>query len=90
MGTLCNSTELELQTEQECKIACAELGFPFKGIWNGPGDFPNCVFTEGLDRVCHFNTSPKPGRTSVNSKYSAICKRENLHGKRQMIYLNFD
>jgi len=73
-GTLCNPQTLELQTEQECINACKELGYPYLGSWNGPGDFPKCTFTEGGNRVCHFNTSPAPGRTNVNSQYAAICK----------------
>ena len=73
-GTLCNPQTLELQTELECINACKELGYPYLGSWNGPGDFPKCTFTEGGNRVCHFNTSPAPGRTNVNSQYAAICK----------------
>merc|ERR1712223_768602 len=72
-GTTCNPQNLELQTEQECINACNELGYPYLGSWNGPGDFPKCTFTEGGNRVCHFNTSPSPGRTNPNSQYSAIC-----------------
>ena len=75
MGTLCNSKNIELQTEDECKIACAELGFSYKGSFNGPGDFPKCQYTEGGNRGCYFNTSPSPGRSDVNSKYSAICAK---------------
>ena len=74
-GKLCNPQTLELQTEQECINACKELGYPYLGSWNGPGDFPKCTFTEGLNRVCHFNTSPIPGRANVNSEYAAICKK---------------
>ena len=75
MGSLCKSQDMELETEQECKEACLQLGFPYLGSWNDPGDFPQCTFTEGLNRVCHFNTSPTPGRTNVNSQYAAICKK---------------
>jgi len=74
-GTLCNPQTLELQTEQECINACSVLGYQYLGSWNGPGDFPKCTFTEGGNRVCHFNTSPVPGRTNVNSEYAAICKK---------------
>ena len=75
MGTLCNPVAQELATEAECITACGQLGFPYLGSWNGPGDFPKCVYTEGLNKVCHFNTSPSPGRVNVNSKYSAICTK---------------
>ena len=50
------------------------------GPWNGPGDFPKCTFTEGGNRVCHFNTSPIPGRTNVNPTYAAICKKIDNSG----------
>jgi len=73
MGKLCDYQALEIQTEQECINACAAMGITYLGSWNGPGDFPKCTYTEGLNRVCHFNTSPSPGRSSVNSQYSAIC-----------------
>ena len=74
VGTLCQPQNLELQTEQDCRTACSKLGYPYRGSWNGPGDFPKCVFTERVNRVCHFNTSSQPGRTNVNGKYAAICR----------------
>ena len=80
IGALCNPQSSELQTEQECKDACNKLSISYLGSWNGPGDFPKCTFTEGLNRVCHFNTSPIPGRTNVNSKYSAICRKATILG----------
>ena len=73
-GTLCQPQSMEIQTEQECIIACAKLRYPYLGSWNGPGDFPKCVFTERLNRVCHFNTSFQPNRFNVNQNYAAICK----------------
>ena len=77
-GTLCHPQHfpysMEIKTEQECRAACTILGYPYLSPWNGPGDFPKCVFTEKLNRVCHFNTSPFPGRSNVNQNYSAICK----------------
>ena len=78
MGSLCQSQDLELETEQECKEACLKLGYPYLGSWNDPGDFPKCTFTEGLNKVCHFNESPSPERIKVNPKYAAICKQINL------------
>ena len=80
IGTLCNTQNSEIQTEQECIAACRKLGITYLGPWNGPGDFPKCTFTEGLNRVCHFNTSPIPGRTNVNPKYAAICKNIDNSG----------
>ena len=80
MGTLCNTKNSELQIEQECIAACKELGITYLGPWNGPGEFPKCQFTEGLNRVCHFNTSPIPGRTNVNPKFAAICKKIDYSG----------
>ena len=73
-GTLCQPQGMELQTEQECRTACAKLRYPYRGSWNGPGDFPKCVFTERMSRVCHFNTSWNPSRTNINQGYAAICK----------------
>jgi len=76
-GTLCNPQSSELQTEQECKDACGEFGYPYKGSWDGEGDFPKCQFTEGLNRVCHFNTNPNPDRTKEYPLYAAICKNSD-------------
>ena len=77
-GTLCQPQHfpysMEIETEQECKTACTILGYPYLSPWNGPGDFPKCVFTDKSNRVCHFNTSPFPGRSDVNPNYAAICK----------------
>ena len=74
IGYLCKDQKSEIQNEQECIVACRTFGYPYLGSWNGPGDFPKCTFTEGLNKVCHFNTSPNPGRFNVNPKYAAICK----------------
>merc|ERR1712126_721131 len=49
------------------------MGINYLGSWNGPGEMPKCTYTEGLNRVCHFNTSPSPSRTNVRKEYSAIC-----------------
>jgi len=73
MGTVCNPQTKELATEAECRTACAELGITYLSAWNGPGDFPACVYTEGLNKVCHFNTSPNPDRTNIRAEYAAIC-----------------
>jgi len=77
-GALCGQYGFtELATEADCRAACADLGYPMDAnnpSWNGPGDFPACLYTEGLNKVCHFNTSPNPGRTNVNAQYAAICK----------------
>ena len=80
MGTLCNPKNSELQIEQECIAACRKLGIAYLGPFNRPGDFPKCVFTEGLNPICHFNTSPIPGRTNVNPKHAAICKKNDYQG----------
>merc|ERR1712212_274006 len=74
MGTTCAKRVLEIKKEKECIQACAELEYQYLGPWDGRDDFPACTFTEGLNKVCHFNTNKNPGRTNVNPKYSAICK----------------
>ena len=77
IGTLCNPQSSELQTEQDCKDACGEFGYPYKGSWDEEGGFPKCQFTEGVNRVCHFNTNPNPDRTREYPKYAAICKKSD-------------
>merc|ERR1719370_707164 len=49
------------------------MGIEYLGSWDGPGEIPKCTYTEGLNRVCHFNTSPNPTRTAIRKEYSAIC-----------------
>lgn len=78
MGSPCSKQAYEIQTEQECISACKSMGINYLGSWDGPGDFPKCTYTEGKNRVCHFNTSPNPSRAKVFRKepakdYSAIC-----------------
>ena len=78
IGTNCEIRALEIKTESECKQACASLSYRYLGSWNGPNDFPGCTFTEGFNRVCHFNTNSNPDR-KLNcpncAKYAAICKK---------------
>ena len=74
MGSSCSKRALEIKKESECKQACTELGITYLSPWDGPGDFPGCTYTEGLNKVCHFNTNKNPGRSNLNPNYSAICK----------------
>ena len=63
----------EIWSEKECKQAATELGFQWGNSWDGPGDFPACLYVEDGNKNVHFNLSPKPARTNVNPKYAAIC-----------------
>jgi len=73
MGSACSEQAYDIQTEQECISACQSMGIEYLGSWDGPGEIPKCTYTEGLNRVCHFNTSPNPSRTAIRKEYSAIC-----------------
>merc|ERR1712136_654572 len=73
MGSACSEKAYDIQTEQECISACQSMGIEYLGSWDGPGEIPKCTYTEGLNKVCHFNISPNPSRTGIRKEYSAIC-----------------
>merc|ERR1712212_650757 len=49
------------------------MGIEYLGSWDGPGEIPKCTYTEGLNRVCHFNTSPNPSRTANRKAIQEKC-----------------
>jgi len=74
-GTLCSATgSKEITSENECKAAAKELGLVWAGSWNGPNDFPGCLYAEDGRNKVYFNTSPNPRRTNLNPNYAAICE----------------
>ena len=75
LGTLCDSQSMdEIQSAKECVTAAEHLGLQWAHSWNGPNDFPGCLFAQDGRNKVYFNTSPRPGRTNLNPRYSAICK----------------
>ena len=74
-GTLCSARGLdEITSEKECKAAGEKRGMQWGNLWNGPGGFPGCIYADDGRNKVYFNISPRPGRTNLNDKYSAICK----------------
>ena len=43
-GELCSESYLPIVTESDCEAASQELGLIFAHSWDGPGDFPGCLF----------------------------------------------
>lgn len=76
VGTLCNETKTEITSESECKEAGELLGLQWGHSWNGPNDFPACLYAEDDRNRVYFNLSPNPSRTDVNQGYSAICRKD--------------
>ena len=74
-GTLCSTKGLdEITSENDCKAAGEKRGLQWGNSWNGPGGHPGCVYADDGRNKVYFNISPRPGRTKLNDKYSAICK----------------
>jgi len=67
-------------SETKCKAAAAQLGYAWGQSWNGPNDFPGCIFAEDGRKKVYFNTSPNPGRTILShyANYAAICKEPQI------------
>ena len=73
VGTLCRDEVHEITSEGQCKQAGELLGLQWSLSWNGPNDFPACLYAEDGRNMVYFNLSPNPERINVNPKYSAIC-----------------
>ena len=73
LGFLCSNVRHEIKSEAECKNAAAILGLKWAHVWNGPKDFPGCLYAQDWRNKVFFNLSPNPGRVNVSPKYSAIC-----------------
>ena len=76
VGSMCTDIKLEITSAIECKSAGELLGLRWASTWGGGGDFPACIYADDGRKTVYFNTSPSPGRTNVNPRYSAICKTE--------------
>ena len=75
LGTLCSTKGLhDIESEEECKAAGAKLGLIWHRAWNGPDEFPGCLYAEDGRNKVYFNVSPNPRRTNLNHEYAAICK----------------
>ena len=71
---MCADLSNEIKSVAECKKAATELALEWGGAWNGPNDFPRCLYAEAARKVVHFNLSPNPAREDLNPNYSAICR----------------
>ena len=71
---MCGGILNEIRTEEECQKEAKKLGIMWDSAWNGPNDFPSCLYAQDSRNRVYFNLSQIPGRTNVNSEYSAICK----------------
>ena len=80
VGTLCADKAFEL-TEKECKTAATVLGLQWAVSYDGPNDFPACLYADDGRNKVFFNRSPNPSRTNVNQKYSAICKAKGKNNR---------
>ena len=76
VGFPCDKEQYEIKSEEECKRAGANLGFTFGAGYNGPNDFPACLYADDGRNLVYYNRSPNPKRTDFNPKYSAICMKK--------------
>ena len=77
-GFFCCEVQNEITSQQECKLAGESLGLYWAHAWNGPDDFPACLYAANRNGV-YYNLSPNPNRITFNPKYSAICKSKGRH-----------
>ena len=75
VGSPCDEKQYEIKSEEECKKAGKSLGLAFGQEWDGPNDFPACLYADDGRNLVYYNRSPKPKRTDFNKKYSAICMK---------------
>ena len=59
-------------------MASAKLGLIWHRAWNGPDEFPGCLYAEDGRNKVYFNVSPNPRRTNLNPEYAAICKGSKI------------
>ena len=74
LGTLCSDQNLaEIESADQCKAAGESLGLKWGDAWDGPNDFPGCLYADDGRSEVWFNTSPTPGRTNLPQTFAAIC-----------------
>ena len=79
LGTLCSTKSFnEIESADKCKAAATKLGLKWEGTWSGKGDFPACFHAEDGRNTVFFNTNQNPGRTNLNQRYAAICKKKGM------------
>ena len=75
--TLCKSENL-IVTEEECKIAAAQLAIPYdqSGAWRGSIDFGGCLVARDGRGKAYFNKALDWGSPdTMKHDYMAICKK---------------
>ena len=79
LGTLCSAEDFdEIESADECQAAGTKLGLKWKGAGSWTGDFPACFHAEDGRNTVYFNSDQNPGRTNLNQKYAAICKKKGM------------
>ena len=76
LGTQCTDENVEISNESECKQAGESLGLQWGKSWDGPNDFPACLYADDARKKVYFNLSPTPDRRQIHvyHSYSAICE----------------
>ena len=74
VGNICSDIKNELGSKEECQVAAQHLGLRFANSYDKSGDFPRCLYADDGRNEVYFNLNPNPGRDSVYSTFSAICK----------------
>ena len=61
-------------SEEECKEAASILGLQWAYAYDGPDDFPRCLYADDCRNEVYFNFNANPARFNLNPTYAAICK----------------
>ena len=69
--------EIDAMSTRECRMAGEGLGLKWNDTigrdkWTGPGSYSVCLATGSENKSVILN--PKPFKTEVNLKHSAICR----------------
>ena len=71
-GQICQS-DTNIISEQDCIAAAVLLDLSWGDSWDGPDDFPGCLFADDGRSLVYFNLSPNPATSNFNYKYAGIC-----------------
>ena len=74
-GQVCQPASTSITSEKDCTAAANSLGLNWGNSWNGPNDFPGCLFADDGRSKVYFNLSPSPATSNLNTKYAGICMK---------------
>ena len=87
-GQVCESEFTSITSEQDCIAAANSLGLDWALSWNGPNNFPGCLFADDGRSKVYFNLSPSPATSNLNTRYAGICIKSKDDSNLQFFFFN--